>query len=175
MAVSLRDMSDAEFSEFLVASRQAYVAERITSGESAADAARTVNEMSRELFPGDEPSPGHRFYALEEDGTRVGSLWLGPPTDERPGEWWVWDIVIDESCRGRGLGKACMLLAEREVSAQGATSLGLTVFGHNPIARHLYDSLGYREVSTRMSKPLEVGHDVGHDRGARSGSVPRTR
>jgi ribosomal protein S18 acetylase RimI-like enzyme len=66
----------------------------------------------------------------------------------------VWDITIEPDCRGRGLGKACMVLAEREVSTRGAIRLGLTVFGHNPVARHLYDTLGYRAVSTRMSKPL---------------------
>ena len=47
-----------------------------------------------------------------------------------------------------------MLLAEREATAKGATRLGLTVFGHNPVVRHLYESLGYQPVSIRMSKAL---------------------
>jgi ribosomal protein S18 acetylase RimI-like enzyme len=154
MTLLLRPMGESEFSEFLVSSREGYIASRVTSGEDPLEAARAVNEMSREMFPGDKPGPGHVLYTVEEDGTRVGSLWLGPPSDGRPDEWWVWDIVIEESCRGRGLGKACMLLAEREVSARGATHLGLTVFGHNPVARHLYESLGYSAVYMRMSKTL---------------------
>ena len=147
-------MGESEFSEFLVSSRDGYIAERVTAGEDLAEATRAVNEMSQEMFPGDEPRPDHVVYTVEEDGTRVGSLWLGPPTDARPGEWWVWDIMIDESRRGRGLGRACMLLAEREASARGATRLGLTVFGHSSVARHLYESLGYSAVSVRMSKTL---------------------
>jgi len=147
-------MTESEFSAFLVASRQGYIAERIASGDEPEQAARVVSETSAELFPGDKPNPDHLIFAIDEDGRRVGSLWLGPPTDERPGEWFVWDIMIEPDCRGRGLGKASMLLAEREVSARGAMRLGLTVFGHNPVARHLYDTLGYSAVSTRMSKTV---------------------
>jgi GNAT superfamily N-acetyltransferase len=154
MAVSLRPMTDSETSAFVVSSREAYVAERVASGEDAASAARAVEQMSGELFPDGQPAPGHFLYVLEEDGQCVGSLWLGSASEARAGEWWVWDVLIDESHRGRGLGKTCMQLAELEASAHGATHLGLTVFGHNPVARRLYDGLGYRAVSTRMSKTL---------------------
>jgi ribosomal protein S18 acetylase RimI-like enzyme len=147
-------MTESEFSAFLVASRRVYIDERIASGDDPEQAARVVSEASAEMFPGDKPNHDHLIFAIEEDGRRVGSLWLGPPTDDRPGEWWVWDIMIEPECRGRGLGKAGMLLAEREVSTRGAIRLGLTVFGHNPVARHLYDALGYSAVSTRMSKPV---------------------
>lgn len=154
MAVSLRPLVGSEISEFVVASRDAYLAQRVAAGEDAAEAARAVAEMSREIFPDDLLAPGHFVYALEEDGARVGSLWLGSDSAGRPDEWWVWDIVIDESCRGRGLGRRCMQLAEREASANGATGLGLTVFGENTVARHLYESLGYETVSLRMTKAL---------------------
>jgi ribosomal protein S18 acetylase RimI-like enzyme len=154
MVVALKAMSASESAQFIVASREAYLAQRVTAGENPEAAARAVAEMSREVFPDDKPAPGHLLFALEEDGKRVGTLWIGPGEAERPGEWWIWDIVIDESCRGRGLGRSAMLAAEREASAKGATGLGLTVFGHNPAARHLYESLGYGVVSMRMSKAL---------------------
>jgi ribosomal protein S18 acetylase RimI-like enzyme len=154
VAVSLRPMDAPEIAQFIVASRAAYVAERAAAGDDAEEAANAVADMSRELFPGGRPAPGHFLYAVAEDDRRVGSLWIGSASEARPGEWWVWDVVIDESARGRGLGKACMLLAEREAAANGATRLGLSVFDHNPVAAHLYESLGYETVSRRMSKTL---------------------
>jgi ribosomal protein S18 acetylase RimI-like enzyme len=154
VAVSLRPMDASEVDEFIDASRAAYIAERVTAGDDPAEAAHAVADMSREIFPGGKPAPGHLLYAVVEDGRRVGSLWIGSASEARPGEWWVWDVVIDESARGRGIGRACMLLAEQEAAANGASRLGLSVFAHNPVATHLYESLGYETVSRRMSKTL---------------------
>jgi ribosomal protein S18 acetylase RimI-like enzyme len=47
-----------------------------------------------------------------------------------------------------------MELAEAEVKARGARSLGLKVFGFNAAARSLYESLGYSTVSLLMTKQL---------------------
>jgi ribosomal protein S18 acetylase RimI-like enzyme len=154
VAVSLRAMDAPEISKFIVASRDGYVADRVASGDDPEVAARTVDEQVAAMFPGGAPSPGHLLFCVEEDGTPVGSLWIGPPSDDRPGDWWIWDITLDESHQGRGLGRATMLLAEREARANGGTRVGLNVFGHNAVARHLYESLGYEPVAIRMSKSL---------------------
>jgi hypothetical protein len=37
---------------------------------------------------------------------------------------WIWEITIEEPHRGRGLGKAAMVVAERRARSQGATDLG---------------------------------------------------
>jgi len=66
----------------------------------------------------------------------------------------VMDIEIREEFRRRGYGRATMLLAEEAARNHGATYLGLNVFGHNPNARALYESLGYESQSIRMRKPL---------------------
>jgi ribosomal protein S18 acetylase RimI-like enzyme len=47
-----------------------------------------------------------------------------------------------------------MLAVENLVTAAGRTEIGLNVFGFNEPARHLYDSLGYRVVSTLMTKTI---------------------
>ena len=46
-----------------------------------------------------------------------------------------------------------MELAEREARGRRCIEIGLTVIADNP-ARRLYESLGYREASVRMRKPL---------------------
>jgi ribosomal protein S18 acetylase RimI-like enzyme len=147
-------MVQAEVEQFLDASQDSYIAERVEAGDDRAVATVAADEQMAAMFPNGQAAPGHRLYHLDEDGRPVGSLWIGPASPTQPESCWIWDIVIDEAHRGRGLGKAAMLLAEDEARASGATELGLNVFGHNTVARHLYESLGYTPVSIRMAKQL---------------------
>ena len=152
--MSLCPMAGPEIPEFLVASQADYIADRVASGEHSAVAKRIAEEQIAPLFPDGQPGPGQHLFRVEEDGESVGSLWIGLVSGDQPTTWWVWDITIDEEHRGRGLGKATMLLAEREARSHGATELGLNVFGSNTVAQHLYEQLGYRTVAVRMSKRL---------------------
>jgi hypothetical protein len=47
-----------------------------------------------------------------------------------------------------------MTLAEAVALRNGATSIGLSVFGRNQVARRLYSSLGYEESAVTMRKDL---------------------
>lgn len=94
------------------------------------------------------------FEVLEGKGTSVGYVWVGTDSSKDPHSWWVWDIVIDEGHRGKGLGRKTMQLAEDYARSQGARTLGLNVFGFNHGARGLYESLGYEVVTTKMKKSL---------------------
>ena len=61
------------------------------------------------------------------------------------GRAYVYDVEVDEAHRGRGHGRALMLLAERSALAAGRPLLGLHVFAGNTPAIGLYESLGYRD------------------------------
>jgi ribosomal protein S18 acetylase RimI-like enzyme len=93
------------------------------------------------------------LMVLDERGIEAGTLWLCADPD-RPEAAYVQDIEIYGSHRGRGLGRAAMLAAERTAREAGFVEIGLSVFGFNVVARSLYDSLGYRVIHTRMAKPL---------------------
>jgi ribosomal protein S18 acetylase RimI-like enzyme len=94
------------------------------------------------------------FVIVDEAGVDVGTLWLGAnPQFEDAG--FVYDIVIDDARRGEGLGRAAMLLAEDTLRDAGYAKIQLSVFGFNNGARRLYDSLGYDEVATTMTKALD--------------------
>jgi ribosomal protein S18 acetylase RimI-like enzyme len=66
----------------------------------------------------------------------------------------VYDVHLRENARGRGYGRAAMLLAEDEARRRGCPRLSLNVFGRNEVARGLYRSLGYEENAVAMSKSL---------------------
>ncbi len=108
VVVALRPMAGAEIPEYLAASRDGYIADRVDSGDDAAVAARAADETIAAVFPGGEPGPGH--FRVEEDGEPVGSLWIGPTdrsTNTHP------TATDDNESRTNALGTAVTLPATR--------------------------------------------------------------
>ena len=154
MPVDLRPLAEAGLTEFIARSNAGYRQERIDAGDSPEYADERVAASNEQYFPGGAPAEGQLVFEVVADDEVVGVLWLGVIDPVRPTEWWVFDVEIDEEHRGHGHGRAAMLLAEEVAAAQGGTKLGLNVFGHNTVARGLYDSLGYEVTATNMAKPL---------------------
>jgi ribosomal protein S18 acetylase RimI-like enzyme len=88
------------------------------------------------------------------DGLAVGVLWIGRPLGGDEDTWHVFYVEIDEAHRGEGLGKEAMLAAERWAVSHHGTRIALNVFGPNTVARSLYDSLGFKVLTTGMYKDL---------------------
>ena len=152
--LTLAPFEPQELPGWLSAHGAAYLEECVAAGEERASAQERVAEGRRLMFPGDAPAPGHFVYRVLDDGVAVGVLWIGEERGAPPEHWWVWTIEIDEPFRGRGLGRAAMVLAEEEARRRGATQIGLNVFGGNHVARSLYASLGYEVSRLQMHKAL---------------------
>jgi ribosomal protein S18 acetylase RimI-like enzyme len=136
-------------------SRAEYANDLVAVGQTPEDAHRHADESMARSFPSGTPGPGHVvFDVVDGSGVTVGYLWIGPDTSDDASAWWIWDIVIDADKRGRGLGRRAMGLGEEYALAQGAHTLGLSVFGFNTGARGLYESLGYETTSVKMLKRL---------------------
>src|SRR5580698_10500353 len=107
-------MTDDEIATFISVDKGRYVQERVTAGEAPEEARRVAEKQMAMLLPNGSPAQGQLFYqVIEDDGTVVGMFWIGPPIGEEPGaKYWVWNVEVDEPYRGRGLGRATMLLAE---------------------------------------------------------------
>ncbi len=95
-------------------------------------------------------TPDVWIWAVEEDGRRVGTVFLG----RRGGDLWLYDITIEADERCNGYGRGAMLALEKEVRSLGHDSVTLNVWGGNAVARGLYRSLGYVEESVHMRKRL---------------------
>jgi ribosomal protein S18 acetylase RimI-like enzyme len=63
-------------------------------------------------------------------------------------------VRVEEDLRGRGYGRQIMEAADGLAREMGGERLGLNVFGDNPKARGLYESLGYVEISRQMRKDI---------------------
>jgi ribosomal protein S18 acetylase RimI-like enzyme len=154
MPVTLRPMTDAEFTEWLPRSVRSYAEERARAQSRPFEEVLPDATQQIERYLSEGPrTPAHDVLRVLEDGDPVGWLWLGPHPD-KVGAAWVYEIEIDERARGRGIGRETMLAAEALIAARGVTELGLNVFGHNARAIALYRSLGYVTTAMNMAKPL---------------------
>jgi ribosomal protein S18 acetylase RimI-like enzyme len=81
------------------------------------------------------------WFLVEREGDLVACAlhWR-----EEHGRGWVKDLVVSETERGRGLGKALIRHALRAYQGRGVTRVGLKVDSTNPTAAlHLYESAGF--------------------------------
>ncbi|HJQ51477.1 MAG TPA: GNAT family N-acetyltransferase [Gaiellaceae bacterium] len=158
MDVQLRPMRDDEFAGWLPKMRDDYGQAMIDDGGVLPEAAREKAAADCEqLFPGGRPSAEQLVFVLEAEGEAVGELWLCKRDDMGRPCLFVYDIHVADAYRGRGYGKAAMLLAEEEARRRGIDRIALNVFGRNEVARRLYLSLGYAENAIAMSKSLDAG------------------
>lgn len=154
-AVRLRPMRPDEFPAFIAASKTGYAYDMVVHGGMLPAAAeRKSHDDHAAILPDGLTTPGHAIFVVEAGAEAVGHLWVAERGTPERRALFVYGIEIDEAHRGRGYGRAAMLLAEREASARGIGRLELNVFGGNDVARGLYRSLGYVETSVQMAKDL---------------------
>ena len=92
---------------------------------------------------------GNRSHALTmTDGDEVvGYITLRTPADD-PTEQRLGFVIVDDSKRGRGLGKALVKMAVNYAfETLHATKVSLGVFENNPSAIHCYEAAGFHRVS----------------------------
>ncbi len=153
--LSLRPLAADEYAAWRDEEVADYARDIAENGDTPPAAARRkAQEDLERVLPNGLATPGHAIYVLEHGGTGVGRLWVADRVmDDRP-TLFIYDIHVDPAWRGRGLGRAAMLLAEDEARARGIGRIELNVFGGNTGARRLYLSLGYVERAVLMAKDL---------------------
>ncbi|GGT19303.1 GNAT family N-acetyltransferase [Streptomyces chromofuscus] len=145
-----RPMTEAEFALWYVHESEHYARTWIDRGVPEAEAYAKARRDHEQLLPDGPATEDMLFSVLEQDGTRVGTLWVALQEDRA----YVFDVETDAAHRGRGHGRALMLLAERQTVEAGLRVLGLNVFAGNTPAERLYESLGYTTTRYTLYKNL---------------------
>jgi len=138
-----RPMTDAEFADWRAETVQGYAADISDSGSMSPGDAMTASiaEVDR-LLPDGLRTEQHSFLCLIAAGEVVATNWIYH--HRSPGVSWVYGVETHEGLRGKGYGRAAMIIGEQATLAAGDTHLGLNVFGHNAVAISMYESMGYR-------------------------------
>jgi ribosomal protein S18 acetylase RimI-like enzyme len=153
--VELREKPPAAVAEWLASMWVGYREELLGAGMSDAEADQNIERNRSQLLDGDQLVAGQFVLDVFEGGEAVGSLWLANQSPQGLSAWFIYDIVIDEKFRGRGLGRETMTAGEEFVKARGGTRLGLNVFGPNRVALGLYESMDYQVMAVSMFKDLD--------------------
>jgi GNAT superfamily N-acetyltransferase len=145
-----RAMTEAEFARFRADAVRGYAADVASSGamthEQALEAAEAQTD---EVLPLGLATPGHTFLCLCAGGEVVATNWI--QHHRSPGVSWVYSVETHQGQRGKGYGRAAMVMGERATVEAGDGHLALNVFGRNKVATGLYRSMGYREYDTARS------------------------
>ena len=96
------------------------------------------------------------FIARDEDRQQAGFIWVAKTHSEFTGQpqAFVLDVYVVAPYRGRGLGQRLMETAEEWACQHGLRRVALSVAAHNAPAQSLYEALGYKVETLRMSKEL---------------------
>jgi GNAT superfamily N-acetyltransferase len=131
-----------------------YAADITDSGSATAEQAAAEAEREYEaLLPNGLDTPEHSFWIIEAEGQPVADIWL--KHQMAPDLSFVYGVEVRPGARGRGYGRAAMLVGEDRSRAAGDSFIGLNVFGHNETAIGLYTSLGYQFVDSTRSTSLD--------------------
>jgi ribosomal protein S18 acetylase RimI-like enzyme len=152
--LELVEMSEEQVAEWLPVIKAHYVDERVAAGQDRGVATATSDQQFGMLIPDGHPIDGQHVMNALLDGEKVGMLWMGRPFDADPDTWFVFNVEVEESRRGQGLGREIMLMAESWTREHGGKKIVLNVFGPNVVARSLYDALGYTVMATNMLKEV---------------------
>jgi ribosomal protein S18 acetylase RimI-like enzyme len=149
-------MRPSEWETFEARAMSGYARTLATPDGSSSSAARRRAEAEHAaLLPDGINSPNHFFYVIEApDGKRVGTIWFAEQVEDATRYAYLYDIEVDESARGAGVGEAAMLALEAEARGRGLAWIDLNVAGSNEIARGLYRKLAYQETFVRMRKSM---------------------
>jgi predicted N-acetyltransferase YhbS len=111
----------------------------------------TADETIQRLRAVDHHSE-HAVYVAEADGRLVGwiHVFARPSVTTEPSAE-VAGLVVDEYCRGRGIGQALMSAAERWAIEQGYRMVTLRSNVKRLRAHAFYERLGYETIKTSKS------------------------
>lgn len=145
-------MNSREFQDYFSSAIEDYANEKVLSKnwdrQEAVSKARQEYEM---LLPNGEKTDRNYIYNVIHDEQIVGMIWLEHQVNDNG---FIRDIRILDTYQGKGYGKHAMKEIEIVGKELGVKKIGLHVFGHNNVARGLYETLGYQTTNVMMIKEI---------------------
>ena len=152
--VVFEEMTDEEYASWRERRIKGYAEGLVMAGNETPESAlgRATADFDGPLSQGIK-TKGHRVMSIldEQTGQRVGAIWYSEHP-QRADTIFIGSIEIDEQLRGRGYGTAALRLVEVKARELGKKRISLHVFAHNPRAKELYETLGYRATNIMMAK-----------------------
>ena len=98
--------------------------------------------------------PGGELAVAEESGIPVGYVTMMFDRETLIG--WIHNLAVDPGVRNQGLGRQLLEHALDRFRAEGMTVAKIETLEQNPVGRHLYPSLGFREVARQIHYAMDL-------------------
>lgn len=148
-------MNEEEFKRYISYAIEDYAKDKIASGNWNEDEAIDLSIKSfEEELPKGEKTENNYMFSIFHNDILIGMIWFLQKSPATPNEGFIYDFVIFEHYQGKGYGKKAMKEVEIIAKELGINKIGLHVFGHNKIARGLYEKMGYEITNIKMSKTI---------------------
>lgn len=153
--MTLNLISEIDFDEYFKQAIIGYAKEKVASSNWAEEEAfeRAEKEFTF-LLPNGEKTENHYIYSIVKNNQKVGVIWLGQASPQRKNEGYIYDFVIFDEFQGKGYGKQAVREIDNKAKEIGMNRMELHVFGHNKIARLLYEKNGYEITNIIMAKSI---------------------
>ncbi|WP_158633588.1 GNAT family N-acetyltransferase [Tautonia sociabilis] len=101
---------------------------------------------------------GEILVAQDDDGRPLGYVSLRFDDASKVGQ--IPNLAVEADQRGKGIGRTLLEHAVARFKERGMTVARIETLEQNPVGRHLYPSVGFREVARQIhfAMPL-TGHD----------------
>lgn len=150
--IRLDEMNSSEFQKYLSFAIKNYAVEHVKAGNwSEAEAITKATDVYKKFLPENERTANNKLFTIRNDNQEIGMVWFGKRSGDKG---YIYDINIWDDYQGRGYAKQAIKEIEKIAKDWGLKSIGLHVFGHNKVARSLYEKLGYIETDIIMNKAL---------------------
>lgn len=133
----------------------------LLSSLEAADAPPTRLEDIERAWDRIQAQEGHQVHVAELDGAVIGTFSLAIlPALAHGGSnaAIVENVVVDSSCRGRGIGRTMMAHALDLARAAGCYKLALSSNNRRQEAHRFYETLGFARHGVSFALELEPSH-----------------
>lgn len=123
---------------------------------------KSVLKLLPQLAPGSElpsaekfrsilKSENTHFFVAELNNNVIAGILTLVTYDIFTGtKFWIEDVIVDESHRGKGIGKALILFAIEHARSKGAKSVDLTSRPSRIAANQLYRQIGFVKRKTNV-------------------------
>ena len=150
--IKLDLMNSREFQGYLTFAIKNYADEHVKAGNwDEKEAISKATEEYEKLLPDGEKTANNKLFTIRDEDQEVGMIWLAQRSNDMG---FIYDINIWEHNQGRGYGKKALREIESVAKELGLKNIRLHVFGHNKVARNLYEKLGYIETDIMMEKTI---------------------
>ncbi|MGN8842463.1 GNAT family N-acetyltransferase [Niallia sp. HCP3S3_B10] len=150
--IKLDLINSDEYKTYLSSAIKTYAQEKVLSGNwKQEESIRKAEEEYAKLLPQGEKTERNFLYTIRKDDESVGVIWLAQKSEKLG---FIYDIHIREKYQGNGYAKEALKQIEMVGQEVGLKKIGLHVFGHNLVARGLYEKVGYETTNVLMEKDI---------------------